>query len=245
MSDFQNNIVNLRFRQVYKQLERDGAVRGKSDIAEKLGTYNHVIGDILKGKRNLTVEQINKLVDLYGVNANFLFGNSEQMFLHPPGGHASGFPTFSLANKILDGRSNITLVPQKAMAGYAIGLDQDPEFMNQFKRFSIPGIEGELTAFEISGDSMLPNITDGDVVICERLQHEAGQMPRLKENAVYVIVSDDIVAKRIQQVRRGGELAALRLISDNDTYYKPYEVDIENVKSIFQVKYRLTDYGVS
>lgn len=243
MSEFLTNTVNLRFRQVYKQLEKDGQIKGKSDIAERLGTYNHVIGDILKGKRNLTVEQINKLVDLFGINANFLFGNSDQMFMHH---HSDGnaVPSFSFAEKILDGRNNITLVPQKAMAGYAIGVAQDPDYMNQFKRFSIPGIEGDLLAFEISGDSMLPNITDGDIVICERVQPEAGQL-RLKENTVYVIVSDDIVAKRVQQVREGGELARLRLISDNDAFYKPYEVDIENVKQILQVKFRLTDYGVS
>ena len=56
MADFSNNIVNQRFRTLYDELYRQGHIRGKSDIAEKLGTYNHVINSILKGQRNITIE---------------------------------------------------------------------------------------------------------------------------------------------------------------------------------------------
>ena len=76
MSDFSDHIVNQRFKQVYEALEKYNLIKGKSDIAKKLGTYNHVINSILKGQRNITVDQLNKLFDTYGINANFLFGNS-------------------------------------------------------------------------------------------------------------------------------------------------------------------------
>lgn len=245
MSDFLTNIVNQRFRSVYKQLEKDNRIKGKSDIAERLGTYNHVVGDILKGKRNLTVEQINKLVELFGINANYLFGGSNQMFSDSDELYSDSIPSFSVAEKILDGRNNIVLVPQKAMAGYAVGVENPDYLRNQdlFKRFAIPGVEGRLIAFEISGDSMLPNITDGDIVICEPVERDGSHL-RLKENVVYVIVRDDIVAKRVQVVRENGE-TKLRLISDNKDFYPPYDVELEDVKQILRVKYRLTDYGIA
>ena len=64
MSDFINNPVNKRFREVYKALDSNNLIKGKSDIARELGTYNHVINSILKGKRNITVDQLNKLFDI-------------------------------------------------------------------------------------------------------------------------------------------------------------------------------------
>lgn len=70
MANFSNNIVNQRFKKVFETLERRNLIKSKSDIAEKLGTYNHVINSILKGDRSITVEQLNKLFDVYNINAN-------------------------------------------------------------------------------------------------------------------------------------------------------------------------------
>ncbi|MCH2046566.1 MAG: S24 family peptidase [Saprospiraceae bacterium] len=242
MSDFSDNTVNQRFKAIFERLSLEGKVKSKSDIASQLGTYNHVINSILKGKRNITLDQTNKLVEIYGINANYLFGASSQMFAD----EASPVPTLSITEKIMEGRNNITLVPQKAMAGYAVGVENPTftDYMDQFKRFSVPGLEGDLIAFEISGDSMLPNITDGDIVICEPLAREGNDV-RIKNNAIYVIVRDDIVAKRIQEVRDNGNLEALRLISDNAQFYPPYKVGLDEVKQILRVKYRLTAHGIA
>ena len=81
MSEFTNNVVNQRFHTIYKVLEKEGTIRGKSDIASKLGTYNHVINSILKGERNITVDHIGKLLELYNLRADYLFGISDEMFI--------------------------------------------------------------------------------------------------------------------------------------------------------------------
>ena len=132
------------------------------------------------------------------------------------------------------------LVPERAMAGYALE-HQDREFLDNLQRFSIPGLDGELLAFEINGDSMLPTITNGDVVVCEPVERGTP----LRDNHVYVIVTDTVVAKRIQQVREGNEVARLRLISDNDDVYKPYDVELEEVRQILKVKCRLTSHAIA
>ena len=237
MSVNSENIVNLRFGQLFEQLKKDNKVKSKSDIAANLGTYNHVINSVLKGERGLTVEQINKLVELFGVNANFLFGASEQMF----GTDNNTIRTMSFNDKFFEGRNNITLVPQKAAAGYAMSGGSQ-EFMEDFQKFSIPGMDGQLTAFVISGDSMLPHITNGDIVICEPL--ERNEMPR--DNDVYVVVTDNVVAKRLRRIkeRSSGELIGFELISDN-TVYHPYTVEKEEIRQILKVKTRLTSYGLA
>lgn len=237
MANFSENIVNQRFQEVYERLKEDGQIKSKSDIATHLGTYNHVINSILKGKRNITLEQMNKLVESYKVNANYLFGRSDEMFA---GEQSSDLPSLSIAEKIYGGRNNITLVPQKAMAGYAVE-NNNPAYLEKFQKFSVPNVEGQLIAFEISGDSMLPNITNGDIVVCEPL--ERGNP--LKDNGVYVIVTDTVVAKRVQQIKESNELTGLRLISDNGVIYPPYTVELEEVAQILKVKCRLSTYGIS
>ena len=239
MTDFSKNIVNQRFRKVYETLDKHNLIKSKSDIAKNLGTYNHVVNSILKGERNITVDQLNKLFEIYHLNANYLFGLSDELFQGDYIGDA-GFPSQSIKQINDTGRKNITLVPEKALAGYAT-QHQDPSFLEGLLHFSIPGLDGELVAFEISGDSMMPTITNGDLVVCEKI--ERGEP--LRDNQVYVIVTDVVVAKRIQQIRKGNQIQQLRLISDNNTVYQPYPVELEEVQQILRVKCRLTSHAIN
>lgn len=238
MGDFSDHIVNQRFRSVYKILEQENLIRGKSDIAKKLGTYNHVINSILKGQRNITVDQMRKLFQVYSVNANYMFGLTDKMFL-PGADHEVAIPTRTMDERYQASKNNITLYPHRALAGDAIAAqDTDKE---QLPTFSVPGLSGQLTAIRISGDSMYPNLTSGDIVICEPIERDTP----LRENHVYVIVTDAVVAKRIQVVREPDSEERLRLISDNDSVYKPYEIDLDEIRQILKVKARLTDYAIS
>ena len=237
--NFSEHIVNQRFKEVFDELEKLNLIKGKSDIAKKLGTYNHVVNSILKGQRNITVDQLNKLFHLFGVDANYLFGQAPDMFLHGIPGREI-FPSMGMGERSMRGRQNITLVPNRALAGYAIE-HHDADFMKELPKFSVPNMEGNLIAFEISGDSMYPTVTNGDIVICEPL--ERGDS--LRDNHVYVIVTDVVVAKRVQQIRDETEAVQIRLISDNGAVYKPYEVDISDIRQILKVKCRLTSYAIS
>lgn len=234
MSEFSDSIVNQRFKIVFEELEKSNKIKGKSDIASKLGTYNHVINSILKGERNITVEQLNKLFETYHISANFLFGISDDIYIQS----SDTLPTYANSEKYFNGRQNIVLVPNKAMAGYAMATNT-PQYLADFPRFSVPGLEGNLIAFEISGDSMMPTITNGDFVVCEPL--ERGEP--IRDNQVYVIVTDVVVAKRIQQIKLDSVLRELRLISDNDRY-QPYNVSPEEVQQILRVKCRLTSHAI-
>ncbi len=239
MADFSNNIVNQRFRLVYSALERLNLIKGKSDIAAHLGTYNHVVNSILKAQRNITVEQLNKLFEIFHINANYLFGLSEEMFMEGYG-QSGGLQVRSINEKMMSGRRNIVLVPDKAIAGYAT-QHQDKEYLENLQKFSIPRMDGNLVAFEISGDSMMPNITNGDLVVCEPV--ERGEP--LRDNHIYIVVTDVVVAKRIQQIREGNDVTSLNLISDNSMVFKPYQVNVDEVQQILRVKCRLTTSAIA
>jgi Peptidase S24-like len=231
MGEFTDNIVNQRFRIIFSELEKSSLIRGKSDIATKLGTYNHVINSILKGERNVTVEQMGKLLDLFNLRADFLFGISDEMFV-------GGIAARPNSERSWSGRQNITLVPDRALAGYATALDT-PQYLADFPRFSLPNMEGKLLAFDIMGNSMEPTITSGDTVVCEAL--ERGEP--IRDNQIYVVVTDVVVAKRVQQVKENNQLRGFNLISDNP-FFKPYTVSTEEVRQILRVKCRLTTHAI-
>jgi Peptidase S24-like len=234
MGEFSDSLVNKKFHEVFDELEKSNKIKGKSDIATKLNTYNHVINSILKGDRNITVEQMHKLFETYNINANYLFGLSDDIYLSG----SEAIPVRLKTDRSTTGRQNITLVPERATAGYATALDT-PQYLQDFSKFSIPNLEGTLIAFEISGDSMMPTITNGDMVVCEAL--ERGEP--IRDNQVYVVVTDVVVAKRIQQIKTGSVVKEMRLISDNDRY-QPYTVSPEEVRQILRVKCRLTSHAI-
>ena len=73
MADFSQHVVNQKFKKVFGELEKLKLIKNKSDLAKKLGTYNHVINSILKGYRNVTLDQLDSLFKIYGINANYPF----------------------------------------------------------------------------------------------------------------------------------------------------------------------------
>jgi plasmid maintenance system antidote protein VapI len=233
MGTYSDNLVNNRFKEAYHILKSEKKFKNKNEMAQKLGTYNHVINLILKGERGITVEQIGKFCEIFGVDANYIMGFSEKMNKK----QSSEQNTLTTPPHL---RQNITLVPRKALAGYAMNPG-DWTFLDSLQKFSVPGLEGDLTAFEISGDSMLPTITNGDIVICEPM--ERGEP--IRDNQVYVVVTDVVVAKRIQQLKQGAKVTKLRLISDNGDVYRPYEVNLEEVQQILRVKCRLTSHAIA
>jgi hypothetical protein len=57
------------------------------------------------------------------------------------------------------------------------------------------------------------------------------------------VVTDVVVAKRIQPIKTGSILKEMRLISDNDRY-QPYTITPEEVRQILRVKCRLTSHAI-
>ena len=78
-----------------------------------------------------------------------------------------------------------------------------------------------------------------DTVVCEAL--ERGEP--IRDNQIYVIVTDVVVAKRVQQVKEGQQLRGFNLLSDN-VFFKPYTVATEEVRQMLRVKCRLTAHAI-
>lgn len=130
-----------------------------------------------------------------------------------------------------DDRENITLVGQKASAGYLNGY-ADPEYMEGLPQFRLPMLSTQATyrAFELAGDSMLP-LVPGTIVIGAYVD----QMTAIKSGKTYVLVtgSEGVVYKRVfNYLSDNGKLF---LVSDNE-HYKPFDVKGEDVLEVWEAK---------
>lgn len=124
---------------------------------------------------------------------------------------------------------NIELVGEKAKAGYTSGFS-DPEYIKVLPTFKLPFLskEKKYRTFQISGDSMHP-IPDQSFVTGEYIDN--WQYVKTGTPSIILTMDDGIVFKVVEN--KIADEAKLRLHSLNEIY-KPYEIDISEVKEIWK-----------
>lgn len=136
--------------------------------------------------------------------------------------------------KAADAPFLVPLIPVEAQAGYSKGYN-NADFINKLDYYPIvPGIDPHGAVwryFQISGDSMLDFLNNGDYVLASQVTKE--DWPDLKDALVYVIVTDELVT--IKRVVKRPKKQDLVLVPDNEKYNQ-VAVPLESVKEIW--KYR-------
>lgn len=126
-------------------------------------------------------------------------------------------------------KTNIELVPAKAIAGYIAGM-KDSSYFLELPRFYLPKLsEGTYRAFEIEGDSM-PPIQPGYIVIGRFVEHARD----LKSGHRYILAvrEEGIAFKRV--ISELDLNQRLILASDNPEYL-PYSVSAQDVLEAWEL----------
>ncbi len=213
---------NLRFLRKQKGITQ-------SDLADQLDVQRTMISAYEDGRSEPKLLTLGKLSDVLDVGI-------EELLYHDIEGKGRkaiqkrGVNILTIACDE-DEKENITLVGQKASAGYLNGY-ADSEYMESLPQFQIPTLSRQATyrAFELAGDSMLP-LTSGTIVIGAYVD----QLQDIKSGKTYVLVTDTegVVYKRVfNYLQDNGKLF---LVSDNEQY-KPYEVKGEDVVEVWEAK---------
>ena len=129
---------------------------------------------------------------------------------------------------------NILLTNIEAFSSNSVDVD----LLEDANHFHIPGLTGNLIAFNINGNSMSPTIKTGDMVIC----HPIDKVSEIKDNDIYAVVTNQSVwVKRVvKHSIKKGQWTHLKLISDNFHEFNPFLIEIVDVKRMLKVKHRLT-----
>jgi len=234
--------LNRRFKVVYHLLKQRGEIiknnrlKSKTVFAKKLGTKGHIIDKYLDNRRLITYEQAKLLCARYGTSELYLFQGIGGPFDPPIDNLPDSEEKLAMALGI-NFSPNILFTNVEAFASNTVGVD----LLEEHQRFHIPGVTGDLVAFNIKGNSMSPTILTGDMVICAPLE----TTEEMIDNEIYAVVtSHSVYVKRvIRQFDRLNNWSHLKLISDNSIEHDPFILEIAEVRKLLKVKRKLTGLG--
>jgi transcriptional regulator with XRE-family HTH domain len=222
---------NIRHLRKQKQMTQ-------ADLANKLGVNRSLIGAYEEGRSEPRLKTVQTLCMLFKVDYQQILAqdlaNEGLESNQSSAKHITGEKLRILPIAVdEDGIEQISLVPQKAAAGYTQGF-ADVEFIEALRTAKLPfpelAQERTYRIFQIEGDSMLP-IVPGTYLLGEYLENWRD----LKDGNPYVVLTanDGVVFKRVFNEMK--ESNSLRLVSDNQAY-SPYKVPTNEVLEIWYVR---------
>lgn len=233
-----NNVVTQRFIKCHNKLREDKRIKSSRQFALSLEYLPQSLSEILKGRRDVTIELLRKSVKRYQMNPVYIYTGDGPMFMSE-----EDHKSFRVLTIVTNGQDDerIVHVPVPAQAGYAGELG-NPTFIQDLPSFTLPDYKykvGTHRSFDVSGDSMEPTLFEGDKVICSFLEPTLWETS-IKDNYVYVIVTrGDILVKRVFNKLKEGKY--LELKSDN-SFYQPYQVAINDIREMWYVRAKISPF---
>ncbi len=233
-----NSVVTQRFIKCHDKLKEDKHVRSSRQFALSLDYLPQSLSEILKGRRDVTIELVRKAVETYRINPVYLYTGEGPMFMSDDWGGQ-----FRILTVVTDNRQEerIVHVPIPAQAGYA-GEMSDPGFVEELPTYTLPDYKyrsGTHRSFDVAGDSMEPTLYEGDKVVCNFLE-PAYWESSIKSNYVYVVVTrSDVVVKRVKNLLK--DKKELELISDN-SFYHTYKVSLADIREIWYIRAKISPF---
>lgn len=207
----------------------------QTEFATRIGITQTSLSQLEGEKNGISYDVFKSIVTEFNVNPVWLMDGIGTMYSSEntavTATSRGAIPLVVQVDK--DDEENIVMVDRKAAAGY-LQHQQDPDFISKLPSFRLPGFYGKsFRAFEITGDSMLPGINPGDMIVGSYVE----ALNEIRNGSVYIVVTHDgsIVAKRVTAL--GNDIYELK--SDN-AVYEPYAVKAEDIAQIWKAESRIT-----
>lgn len=222
------NKINIASLRKYLKLRQ-------KDFGEKIGIKQAYLSEIESGKKPLTEELYNNIIEVFGmdkVSEYFINTNNSDIIANSNTNEAIPINQ----NYII----NVPLVNQYAQAGYLCGYE-DATYMATLP--TIPFIvdheaQGNYVAFEVKGDSMNDGTEDsyleGDRLLCREIQSHLWVTSKLhiRKWDFVIVHQEGILVKRI--IDHNVDSHTITIHSLNDMY-PDRAIDLTEVKQIFNV----------
>jgi phage repressor protein C with HTH and peptisase S24 domain len=233
-----NSIVTQRFIKCHDKLREENRVRSSRQFAISLDYFPQSLSEILKGRRDVTIDLLRKAVEKYKVNPVFLYTGEGPLFMSEE--DHRDFRVLTIVTNVQEDE-RIVHVPLPAQAGYPGELSQ-PNFIQNLPTYTLPDYKykvGTHRSFDVAGDSMEPLLYEGDKVICNFLEPTLWESG-IKDNYVYVVVTrSDVAVKRV--INHLNKKRQLQLISDNESY-ESYFINFNDIREIWQVRAKICPF---
>ena len=229
-----NSIITDRFINCHNKLREDGKIRSSRMFALTLDYLPQSLSEILKGRRDVTIELLRKAVEEYNFNPVYLFTGEGTMFI--TGDENKSFRVLTVVTD-RDDDERIVHVPVPAQAGYA-GEQLDPIFMEELPTYTLPDYKyktGTHRSFDVSGDSMEPTLKEHFHVVAERVDND--YWSSTAQFYIHVVVTHDRIM--VKRLFRKDDNNTFVLISDNEEFYPQFTLRKSEIKELWLVKRKI------
>jgi len=238
-TNFKQNAVTKRFLKIFQQLKEKNKFRSNAAFAKSIDYLPQAFNEVVQGRRDIPLHCLYKFFNVYNIDPAIVF--LDDVAENRLAGEYKPYAYERFQVKIHpiltqpDNRERVPLVSKKAAAGYVNGFE-DEEFIGQLPNISLPPDldHKSIVGFQVEGDSMEPNLYDGDWLFCSFLE----RLDWLRLNRIYVVVSKSgIVVKRVVNYDKEKEVLTLR--SDN-SQYPDFDMAMNEVMQLWYVEKALT-----
>ncbi|HEA30523.1 MAG TPA: LexA family transcriptional regulator [Leeuwenhoekiella sp.] len=203
---------------ISKQLKalREAAGLSQKKIALELKITQGAYSLIENGQNSITTEHLLTLSKLYSVPTDRILKSSQNAVTMSP---KNGF---------------VPLINVGARAGF-IENRKDEEWLGTLEMYRIPGYDSQKNQklFEVEGDSMMPTLTHGDILIAKHLD----DLTEVVDGSITVVITPKaVITKRIKKDLNNNSVI---LISDNANY-ENMTYSLKNVSEILIVQGKIT-----
>jgi phage repressor protein C with HTH and peptisase S24 domain len=231
-----SSIVTQRFIQCHNKLKEENRVRSSRQFAMALEYLPQSLSEILKGRRDVTIDLLRKGVEVYKMNPLFLYTGDGPLFM--TSGENNDLRVLTVVTDSQD-EERILHVPSTVHAGYALESG-NANFMQQLPSFSLPDSRYKShthRSFEVFGDAMQPTLYEGDKVICAFIEPSLWEST-IKDQQLYVVIHKaEVAIRRVQNRLKDGK--SLVLDADN-SFYKATEAKLGDIREIWQVRNKIS-----
>jgi phage repressor protein C with HTH and peptisase S24 domain len=199
-------------------------------VAEIAGLNRSFVYDIMRGKsENPNLERLDRLAQILKVERNWLLHGmgeveGERPLLEDPDEAFVAVPSVSVRPSMGGGN----LVEEEPAPG------RPYHFQRSWIKHDLKADPINLRIMHVEGDSMMPTLHDGDIVLVD--------MGRRSPTPPGIFVLNDgmgLVAKRLEHIPMS-DPPRVRIISDN-SLYSPYEATAEQVNIIGRIRWFARD----
>ena len=213
--------ITTRFIEAFEALHKEGKVRSARQFALSIETYAQSFNDIRKGRREATLQMVQKLIEKYDRNANYLLtgrgslnsANCQLKEMNPTAkvkflqAHQYSCYAQSIAHKNTEELNWVEWVLPKAMLGHSVEM-----------------------AIQCNTDHLSPNVAKGDVLFSRRIPKEAWKSNLSTRSTYCLVLSEGMVMVRLE----GNDANGIKITKDDRDIpkYIPFD-EIQEIWSPF------------
>ena len=175
--------VTSRFIDCFDLAKKRGLIRSAREFALNIGCHPQSLHEVLKGRRDVTVDMLEGAINRYQFSTKYIFQNL-------------GNPRVGLSHKAIH-LKDIPLVRASAVRSYCTTPDSE-DFCQRLPHLTYFGLSEQSThrAFEIEDNNEELGIRSGDILICSQIEKEQWHQ-EIRDEFVYLILSDEELRVRM------------------------------------------------